>query len=213
MVLTGRVSPHTFFTFAENGKMSRWQPYHAGRGFSPEDSCVTVASIDSAGPSQDYYGGSTGMWNAEDMLNSIARNIAEKDSKRFPEWGNKGVGPVPGSGLGSRNHFVILFPELVSAFTKNGMTQPEVQKEIYERSRVRYEDLRPEAVKGLEMALQNGVIPEERKEVFREALKPGGMVPVLMSPENIHLFVSGGAPGPPLSHSVTTGCRRSTGRR
>lgn len=201
MGLTGRISPHTFFTTAENLEMSRWEPYHTSRGFTAGDSCVTVASIDAASPSQNYYGGSTGMWNAEEILESIARNISVNDSKRFPEWGNKGVGPAPGSGLGSRNHFIMLFPELVAAYNKNGLTQPELQREIYERSRVRYEDLRPEDIRGLEMALQNGVIPDDRKALFSEALKTGGMVPVLMSAENIHLFVCGGAPGAAFSFS------------
>ena len=45
LALTGRVSPHTFYTICENAELSPWQPYHASRGFNPEDSCVTVASI------------------------------------------------------------------------------------------------------------------------------------------------------------------------
>jgi hypothetical protein len=33
------------------------------------------------------------------------------------------------------------------------------------------------------------------RAVFKEALKPGGKVPVLVSPKDIHILVAGGIPG------------------
>ena len=41
MGVTGRISPHTFFTFCENSELSPWQPYHASRGFEQEDSIAS----------------------------------------------------------------------------------------------------------------------------------------------------------------------------
>ncbi|MBN2240847.1 MAG: hypothetical protein JW712_13830 [Dehalococcoidales bacterium] len=195
MGLIGRISAHTFFTLAENAEMSRWAPYHTRCGFEAEDSCVTVASIHGTGPTQNFYGGMIGTWNADDILDNISQSISRRDRNMFPEWGNRGVGPVPGSGQGSQNHFVILFPELVSEYSKKGFDQAKLQEEIFERSRVPFEELRPQDIKGLEMALENGVIPAERIDFFKSVLKPGGKVPITMSPENIHLFVCGGAPG------------------
>jgi hypothetical protein len=203
MGLTGRVSPHTYITIAENTDLSKWEPYHAGRGFKAEDSCVTVASIPSAGPTQNFYGGMIGTWDAGEILNRIVDNIKRQDSRMFPQWGSKGVGSIPGSGGGGNNHMIILFPELVSELKKLGYDQVKLQEEIYRRTSVKYEDLRPEDIKGIQTGIETGVVPPERKEVFENALKPGGMVPVLVYPENVNLFVAGGAPGCAFSYSYS----------
>jgi len=203
MGLTGRVSPHTYITIAENTDLSKWEPYHAGRGFRAEDSCVTVASIPSAGPTQNFYGGMIGTWDAGEILNRIVDNIKRQDSRMFPQWGTKGVGSIPGSGGGGNNHMIILFPELVSELKKMGYDQVSLQDEIYRRTSVKYEDLKSEDIKGIQTGIETGVVPPERKEVFEDALKPGGMVPVLISPENVNLFVAGGAPGCAFSYSYS----------
>jgi hypothetical protein len=200
MALTGRVSPHTFITIAENTTLSKWEPYHANRGFNADDSCVTVASIPSAGPTQNFYGGMIGTWNTEEIVDRIVDTV-KRDSRMFPQWGSKGVGALPGSGGGGNNHMIILFPELVSELKKTGYDQKSLQQEIYRRTSVKYEDLRREDIEGIQVAMETGVVPPERKRVFEEALKPGGMVPVLMSPDNINLFVSGGVPGCAFSYS------------
>ncbi len=201
MSLTGRISPHTFFTIAENSGMSRWEPYHVNRGFNAEDSCVTVASIHSASPMQHFYGGLIGTWNAEEILDRIGSDIRSRDRRLLIEWRNKGVGPIPGSGQGSQNHLIILFPELVSEFNKMGFDQEKLQEEIFKRASFEFEELKEEEVTSIRMAMESGVIPPERKEFFETALKPGGKVPVIISPENVHLFVSGGAPGCAFSFS------------
>ncbi|UCC17150.1 MAG: hypothetical protein JSU58_00965 [Dehalococcoidales bacterium] len=195
MSLTGRISPHTFFTIAENSDMSRWEPYHVNRGFNTEDSCVTVASIHSASPMQHFYGGLIGTWNAEEILDRIGNDLKNRDRQLLMEWRNKGVGSIPGSGQGSQNHLTVLFPELVSEFNKMGYDQQKLQEEIFNRASLYYEELREEEVTSITMAMELGIVPPERKELFEAALKPGGKVPVMMSPENVHLFVSGGAPG------------------
>ena len=201
MALTGRISPHTFYTIAENTQLSVWEPYHANRGYKAEDSCVTVASIGGSSPMQNFYGGMIGTWNAEDILERIVADILRTDRRMFPMWGSKGVGAIPGSGGGGNNHMIILFPELVSELKKMGYDQESLQNEIYERTRVRYEELSPADIKGIQTGIEMGVVPPERKAVFEETLKPGAMVPVLMSPENIHLFVTGGVPGCAFSFS------------
>ncbi len=76
--------------------------------------------------------------------------------------------------------------------------QNGLQKEIYRRTVVRYEELSPADIKSIQTAIGIGyehVIPPERRHVFEEALRPGGMVPVQISPEDIPIFVAGGAPG------------------
>jgi hypothetical protein len=201
MGLTGRVNPHTFYTFAENADLSPWEPYPANRGFKATDSCVTVATIGGASPMQNFYGGMIGTWTASGILDNIVADIIRTDRGLFGLWGVKGVGQYPGSGVGARSHFIILFPELAAEFKKMGYDQKSLQDEIYKRAAVRYEELSPADKKGIQTGMETGVVPAERKAVFEVALKPGGMVPVLITPENIHLFVAGGAPGCAFSFS------------
>lgn len=201
MGLTGRVSPHTFYTFCENAELSPWQPYHAGRGFKAEDSTVTVATIGGASPMQNFYGGMIGTWTAEGILDSMVNDIIRTDRGLFGLWGVKGVGQYPGSGVGARSHIVVLFPELAEEFKKMGFDQQSLQNEVYRRAAVRYEELSPADRKGIRAGMEMGIVPAERREVFEAALKPGGMVPVMIAPENLHFFVAGGAPGCAFSFS------------
>ncbi len=110
-------------------------------------------------------------------------------------WGTKGWGKYLGSGIGAMNHMIILFPELAAELKKMGFYQKSLQDEVYQRTCVSYDDLNPAERRSLQTAIELGVIPADRKEVFAAALKPGGKVPVMIEPENLHFFVAGGAPG------------------
>ena len=196
MALTGRISPHTFFTICENVELSPWQPYHASRGFQPGDSCVTVASIHGESQLNHFYGGMIGTWTAPGVLDRMVEDIQHGHSRRgLLQWGAKGVGKYPGSGGGAMNHMIIVFPELAAEFKKMGFDQEKLQDEIYQRTSVHYEDLNPAEREAIQKAMNLGVIPADRREVFRAALKPGARVPILISPDDLHLFVAGGAPG------------------
>jgi len=195
MALTGRVSPHTFYTFAENSALSVWEPYHAGRGFSPDDSCVTVSTIGGSGPTSNFYGGMIMTWNAKTVLDNIVNDILRTDRRGLRMWGSKGVGPDFGSGGGASSHMIVLFPALVAELNSMGFHRESLQKEIFRRTSIPYEELAPEEVESITTALEKGIVPEDQIEVFKAALKPGGMVPVMTSPEDVHLFVAGGNPG------------------
>jgi len=139
-------------------------------------------------------------------------DLLRMSRRTLRQWGMKGMGVVPGSGVGAHNHMVILFPELVEEYRKKGYDQTRLQNEIYRHVSVLYEDLTTEEVQAIKTGMELGVVPAERKAVFEEALQPGRKVPLLMMPENIHLFVAGGAPGcafsfdyyrvPPYSHTA-----------
>ncbi|MBN1189518.1 MAG: hypothetical protein JXA46_07190 [Dehalococcoidales bacterium] len=75
MALTGRPSAHTWFTFGENEDMSQWEPYHVTRGFSSEDSTVTVAKVNST---YATFGGMVaGLLKAESILEQIAGRLGK----------------------------------------------------------------------------------------------------------------------------------------
>jgi len=205
MGLIGRVPAHTFYTFCENSDLSPWQPYHAGRGFNATDSCVTVASIYGTGPLQHMYGGMIGTWTAPEILDRMVNDIKTRDRRGiFPPgvgaalssgWGTKGVGQVPGSGEGASRHYIILFPELAAELKKMGFNQKNLQEEIYRRTSVPYDDLNKMEIESIRKAIELGVVPAERRPVFEAALKTGGMVPVMIEPDDLFFFVAGGAPG------------------
>jgi len=195
MALTGRISPHTFFTFCENADMSPWEPYHASRGFKAGDSCVTVGSIHGESQLQHFYGGMIGTWTAEGILDRMVEDLVRTDRRGYFMWGTKGVGKYVGSGGGAMNHMIILFPELVAELKKMGFDQKGLQDEIYKRTSVPYEELNEHERKSIQTAMELGVIPADRKDVFTATLKPGGKVPVLIAPEDLHFFAAGGAPG------------------
>ena len=101
-----------------------------------------------------------------------------------------------------------------------GYDQEKLQEEIYNRASFEFNELKEEEVTSIRMAMELGIVPSERKEFFEANLKFGRKVPVMMSPENVHLFVSGGAPGcafsfsyyrlPPYNHTALM-TRRITG--
>ena len=195
MGLTGRISPHTFITFSENTELSPWQPYHASRGFRADDSCVTVAPIFTDSPMAHFYGGLIMTWTAPGVLDRIVEGLVRSDRRGLFMWGTKGVGKYPGSGGGAMNHMIILFPELAAEFKKMGYDQKKLQDEIYQRTSIPYDELNHAERKAIQKAMELGVIPADRKPVFQAAFNPGAKVPVLISPENLHLFVAGGVPG------------------
>jgi hypothetical protein len=208
MALIGRTPGHTFYTFSENADLSPWQPYHTIRGFEATDSCVTVASISGKGPLQHMYGGMIGTWTAPEILDRMVNDIKTRDHRGYyppgntgtaralnSGWGTKGVGKVPGSGEGANKHYIILFPELAAELKKMGFDQLRLQDEVYKRTSVPYEELTELEIKSIRRAIELGVVPAARRSVFEEALKPGGMVPVMIEPDDLYFFVAGGAPG------------------
>jgi hypothetical protein len=199
MALTGRGSPHTFLTFAENADLNPWEPYHVTQGYNPEDSCVTVATI---GGGREHYGGSIGTWTAQGVLDRIVQNVLTVGRFGLSQWGSRGVGAIPGSGGGVTRHLIVLFPAVAAELHKLGYKDRQsLQEEIYRRAVVRYEELTPADIKSIQTAMSMGyeyVIPPERRAVFQDALKLGRMVPVQISPKDIPIFVAGSAPGDAL---------------
>lgn len=194
MAVTGRANPHIFYTFSENDA-NPWQPYHTAQGFKPDESCVTVASISNTTPLSNHYGGMIGTWTADSILDNIVARIIFMDRPLFPRWGISGMVLQ----RVTNNHYIILFPELVIELNKMGYNQESLRNELYRRIAVRYEDLGDDDKRGIRQAIENGEVPPERRPVFEKALNPGEMVPVLVSPECIHIFVSGGSPGSAFS--------------
>jgi hypothetical protein len=193
MAVTGRPSPHTFYVFAENQDLSPWEPFHVSQGFKAEDSCVTVSTVGSA-PGNNYGGGAVATWTPQGMLDSITRSLLNaRGGMRI--W--KRGGPVP-----SPSKYILFFqPEFAMELHRLGYTREGVQKYLYERAMIPYEKLTPDEIATIQPRIDSGEIPKDRVAVFKEALKPGGKLPLLDRPEDLRIVVVGGIPGYTFSMS------------
>jgi hypothetical protein len=197
--LTGRSSSHTFYVLAENDELSPWEPHHIVRGFRAEDSYVTVSGIGLGGDFTIYGGGTGGAWTVEGLLEGIINKIAP-NRLMFASY-------MPGIGAGAFarpfNYIFILSPDTAQELKKRGFTRQGLQDYFIDKTSVPYEDLSEAEIQGLKRRLSEKTeafggtdnIPEDRIPVFWENLKPGGKIPVIVSPDNLNIFVSGDVSG------------------
>jgi hypothetical protein len=182
--LTGRASSHTFYVLAENDELSPWTPYHTVRGYRAEDS---------------YGGGTGGAWTVESVLESIIDKIAP-NRRMFASY-------MPGIGSAAFarpfNYIFVLSPDTARELQKRGFTRQSLQDYIIDKTSVPYEKLSEAEIEGLKRRLSEKSeafggtdnIPDARIPVFLENLKPGGKIPVIVSPENLNIFISGDVSG------------------
>jgi hypothetical protein len=197
--LTGRASSHTFYVLAENDALSPWAPYHTVRGYRAEDSYVTVSGIGLGGDFTVYGGGTGGAWTVESVMASIIDKIAP-NRRMFASY-------LPGIGSGAFarpfNYIFVLSPDTARELQKRGFTRQSLQDYIIDKTSVPYEKLSEAEIEGLKRRLSEKSeafggtdnIPDARISVFWENLKPGGKIPVIVSPENLNIFVSGDVSG------------------
>ncbi len=197
--LTGRASSHTFYVLAENDALSPWAPYHTVRGYKAEDSYVTVSGIGLGGDFSGYGGGTGGAWTVESVLEGIIGKIAP-NRRMFASF-------MPGVGLGAFarpfNYIFVLSPDTAQALNKRGFTRQSLQDYIIDKTSVPYEELSKAEIEGIKRRLSEKTeafggtdnIPDDRIPVFWENLKPGGKIPVIVSPENLNIYVSGDVSG------------------
>ena len=104
-----------------------------------------------------------------------------------------------------------MHPECARRLKNKGMSKKDVQKYIWEQSRVPFERVDKSSIKFINECLDAGEFIPEAVPVFREAMKPGGKVPVVQTPDYIDIIVAGGTagytwifggPGPNPQHSV-----------
>jgi hypothetical protein len=183
MALTGRLSAFTFFTFAEDEAKSPWEPYSVSLGFKPEDSTVTVAT---SGTPIVLGGGAVAPWTAQGILDTVVARSAS-----------------PFLWVHSQTFVLVLHPDCAYELGKMGYTRKSLQEYLYERTKIPFEKMtsattgfgHDSAIKEIQASIDDGRIRPDRAQIFRDALKPGGKVPIVQSPDDFHIFVAGGSPG------------------
>jgi hypothetical protein len=186
MALVGRPSSQ-FYVFAENHDLSPWEPFHVSQGFKLEDSCVTISSVMS-NPGNYFGGGAVEPWTPQQILDNITRTLL---GSRPAMTGWRRGGPNPGP----MKHILVFQPELAAELNRAGHTRASLQKLLYERASLPYEELTPAEIASIQPRIDSGEIPPDRVAVFKEALRPGGRLPILDRPEDIRIVVAGGIPG------------------
>ena len=186
MALVGRPSPQ-LYVFAENQDFSPWPPFHVTQGFTEKDSCVTISSVMSA-PTNIFGGGAVMTWTPDQILDSVVNMILN---------GRAGMGLWKrGSAIPGPMKYILFFePTLVMQLDRQNHTRASLQKLIYERATIPYENLTPAEIASIQPRIDSGEIPKDRVSVFLNALKPGGRLPMLDRPEDIRIIVAGGIPG------------------
>jgi hypothetical protein len=215
LALIGRPSSHTFYVFSENDKYLPWEPYHVNIGYRSEDSCVTVSTVGGHGSvGIKMYGGGTVMpWTSEAILKDIINDVAV--GRRMFAGYCAGVG----IGLGGQptKHIFILHPEMANELKKMGFTGKTLKQYIIDRTSVPFEALSKGEIEGIKARLTDtgeaffgsGAIPQDQHPVFKVALKKGGKVPVVASPDDINIFVAGGITGYTFGMSYMRGAHQT----
>lgn len=195
MALVGRASSHTFFTFPENQEYNPWEPYHVTQGFKPGDSCVTVSTVGGTvmSPGQKYGlgvygGGSVRPWTPKEIMDTVVKELKDAYRSDIRLWKH-------GTAITSPPKLLLVTePVFAMEAGRRGETRTSLQKSIYDSTRIPFENLTPQEVAAVQRRIDAGEIPEKSINTFKEALKPGGKVPLLDSPEDIHIMVAGGIP-------------------
>jgi hypothetical protein len=192
MALVGRPSQQ-FYVFAENQEFNPWPPFHVTQGFEPEDSCVTISSV-MGSPGDLLGGGAVATWTSGQILDNAVRTMmASRPGMATWKRGSSNPGPMK---------YILFFePALAMELDKQGHTRESLQKLLYERAAIPYEQLTRAEIANIEPRIESGEIPPDRISVFREALKPGGRLPMLDRIEDIRIIVVGGIPSYSFSMS------------
>jgi hypothetical protein len=200
MANVGRPSPHTFYTFAENEDFTPWEPYHADRGFKAEDSCVTVSTVGGYGGfAVNHLVGRS----AQELLNDMVHGVSQ-GRRIFSLFKRGTANPM----AHWSKHIFVLYPQATEELNHMGFTQERLAHYIYERTSIPFEEFGPDEVRSLQERIKGSIegnmlfadmIPQDRLPMFQEALKPGGKIPVLITPKDIHIIVAGTASGVPGS--------------
>ncbi|MBF8270612.1 MAG: hypothetical protein HW386_2321 [Gammaproteobacteria bacterium] len=202
MALVGRPGAHAFLTFAENQAQSPWPSYHEAQGFRPDDNTVTLTvtggySTGNTG-ANIYGGGAVALVPPESILKSIASDItnvrggvAADDST-----GNLLAGNEKAVRSNYRKYFIVFNPEVAQELqSRLGYTRESLQEYLFETASIPYELLSAGDIDNVKRAIDIGYIPTDRVARFRAGLQPGGTVPMLSRPGDVHIIVAGGIPG------------------
>ena len=186
-----RAVPFTNFTFAENNTPPNpWPPYHTVYGYNPEDSYVSVSTV-SPGTMTTYPGK-----NAKELLDNVIASVLISRAAVFSAYRPGEANPSSHP----KKHVFMITPEAAEEMAALGYTQKSLREYIYDATSVPFEQLSPEEITQINARLEESragrglladQLPADRIPIWNQGLKPGGKVPVLSAPDDIHFVVVG----------------------
>ncbi|HYC49143.1 MAG TPA: UGSC family (seleno)protein [Burkholderiales bacterium] len=150
------------FCIAENEEDSPWTPFHVERGFSPDDSTVTVIGA-SAGHNVFTYGCETGTEILEHVVGAMT--ALGHNNVIFP------TGPL-----------VVFGPEHANVLARDGYDKPKIREYLFRHARIPLSRFRERTVRGLK---------HRRARWFEQAGDPDH-IGVADDPSHINIVVAGG---------------------
>jgi len=153
------------YCIAENEEASPWPPFHVERGFSAEDSTITLFAGEAPRGIVDQTSRS-----ARGLVKSLALCLGS-------------VGHVRAHGMGEI--VLVLSPEHVATIARDGWSKDDVRRAIVELGSRPLSELLPdeECREGMPLRLAGGADPSSVR------------LPKFRSPELIHIVVAGGPAG------------------
>ena len=152
------------FCIAENEAASPWEPLHVERGFSPDESAVTLVGCEGSHNINDHVS-----HTAEGILATAADTMAVMGCNNFYLRGE----PV-----------LALGPEHAATIAKDGLTKADVKGKIFELARKPVRRLKRGAMWGMQTWGEE-IAEHEDDDDFE--------IPLLDGPEDLLLIVTGGA--------------------
>ena len=94
----------------------------------------------------------------------------------------------------------MISPETAEDLAGLGYTQESLRNHVYSATSIPFEQLSPDEVNCIQARIEESIagrgifadrLPKDRIPVWQEGLKPGGKVPILATPEDLHFIVVG----------------------
>ena len=161
----GNPSKYTY-CIAENEEASPWDPYHVDRGLSRDDSAVFVIAAEAPHSVTNHVAD-----DAEGILDSIASAMSTIANN---------------NAVSSGSCAVVIGPEHAKTIARSGWTRRDVSNFLWANAGNRFDEL---TFQGRYGKIYNRNLPKWYKR------EPGARIPIVESPEDIHLFVAGGVAG------------------
>jgi len=162
----GQPAKYTFCC-AENEAENPWAPLHVERGCQPGTSAVTVVATSGTLNMNSHSK------DADDILKVFADTLAHPTSNDY--W----YAGAP---------FIILAPEHAQVFQRAGLSKTDVQRRLWEASKM----------SATRLSAKDFTRPEHARAAELGALAHDAMIPITTGPELIGIIVAGG----PGTHSV-----------
>ena len=154
------------FCIAENEEASPWEPYHVEKGYSPADSTVFCLAAEAPHSVTNHVAD-----DPEGVLDSVVSAMSTI---------------AHNNAVTSGSCAVTIGPEHAATIATRSWTRQDVRQYLWEHTTNTFDDI---SFSGRYGKIYNRNLPASYRR------EPGARIPIVPTPDDIHLFVAGGAAG------------------